>query len=106
MQEQKSKVTIRRGNFKKLDEGRDMFKESLLKMGKIQVTINNRTGEIKSWEKPFCSTWGGILEKIRSALIEINAMYHHPDYVKKHRFSIEGFTKNGYETLQKLLKTK
>ena len=104
--DKKAELVDMRGNLKKLDEGRDMFKESLLSMGKIQVTIDNRTGEVKSWEKPFFSTWSGIMKNIRNTLIEINAMYHHPDYVKKHRFSIEGFTKKGYETLQKMLKTK
>ena len=54
----------------------------------------------------FFAFWNNIMKNIKDALIEINAIYHYPDYVKKHRFSIEGFTKQGYETLQKLLKTK
>ena len=44
------------------------------------------------------------MKNIKDTLIEINATYHHPDYVKKHKISIEGFTRNGYEKLQKMLK--
>ena len=104
--EKKAELLDMRGNFRKLDEGRDVFKESLLTIGETQVTIDNKTGEIKAWKKPFFSTWKNIMKNIRDTLIEINAMFHYPDYVKKHRFSIEGFTKKGYETVQKILKTK
>lgn len=100
----KAELVDMRGNFKKLEEGRDMFKESLLTIGKTQVSIDNRTGEIKFWKKPFFSFWSSIMKNIKDTLIEINAMYHHPDYVQKHRLSIEGFTRNGYEKLQKILK--
>ena len=104
--EKQAELIDSRGNLKRLDEGRDMYQETILKVGKTQVAIDNRTGEIKSWEKPFFSTWSGVLKKIRYALIDFDVMYHQAARVKKHRFSIEGFTKKGYETLQKMLKVK
>ena len=104
--EKQAELVDLRGNLKRLDEGRDMYQETLLKVGKTQVTIDNRTGEIKSWEKPFFSTWSGIMKKIEFALIDFNIWYHQAERVKKHKFSIEGFTKKGYETLQKILKVK
>ena len=104
--EQLAELIDTRKNLKKLPEGNDMFNETLLTIGKTQLVIDNKTGKIIDWDKPFFSTWKGIMKKINDVLIRINATYHNPDYVKKHRFSIEGFTKQGYEKLQKLLKTK
>ena len=104
--EKQAELIDLRGNLKKLDEGRDMYQETVLKVGKTQVSIDNRTGEIKSWEKPFFSTWSGIMKKISFALIDFDVFYNNASRVKKHRFSIEGFTKKGYETLQKILKAK
>ena len=104
--EKQAELIDLRGNLKRLDEGRDMYLETILKVGKTQVAIDNRTGEIKSWEKPFFSTWNGIMKKISFALIDFDLWYNQANRVKKHRFSIEGFTKNGYETLQKILKAK
>ena len=95
-----------RGNLRKLEEGKDMFRESILTIGETKVSIDNRTGEIKTWEKPFFSTWSSIMKKINSTLIELNAVFHYPEHVKKYRFSLEGFTKKGYETLQNMLKKK
>ncbi len=102
--DKKAELVDLRGNLKKLVEGRDMFRETILTMGKTKVFINNQTGEIKAWEKPFFSSWSNILKNIHNTLIEINAIFHHTDYIKKYKFSIEGFTKKGYEVLQKTLK--
>ena len=89
-----------------IENRNQMFDNTYLTIGKVQLVIENKTGKIIDHYKPFWKTWNSVLKNIKDTLIEINAMYHHPDYVKKHRFSIEGFTKKGYETLQKMLKIK
>ena len=91
-----------RKNLKKLPEGKDMFNETLLTIGETELVIDNKSGKIIDWHKPFFSTWRGIMKKINTVLIMINASYHNPSCVKKHRFSVEGFTKKGAEILQNI----
>ncbi len=93
-------------HIKKLPEGKDMVKKTFLTVGNIELAIDNKSGEIVDWHKPFFSTWKGIMKKINDTLVTINAVYHNPAYVKKHQFGMKGFTKKGYETIQKILKTK
>lgn len=95
-----------RRNLDKIPEGYDMIKETLLTIGKTELVIDNKSGEIIDWNKPFFSSWKGIMKKISDTLITINATYHQPEYVKKHYFAIEGLTKKGYNKLQSLLRVK
>lgn len=95
-----------RNNLKKLPEGKDIFGTTSLTIGKVQLAIDNKSGEILAWWKPFFSTWRGIMKKIDDVLTTINVSYNNPWQVKKNKFGIKGFTKKGYETLQKMLKTK
>lgn len=91
-----------RKNLKKLPEGKDMFGTTSLTIGKVQLAIDNKSGEILAWWKPFFSTWRGIMKKINDVLITINASYHNSWQVKKHKFGIEGFTKKGAEFIEKI----
>ena len=91
-----------RKNLKKLPEGKDMFGTTSLTIGKVQLAIDNKSGEILAWWKPFFSTWRGIMKKINDVLITINASYHNSWQVKKHKFGIEGFTKKGAEFIKKI----
>ena len=91
-----------RHNLKKLPEGKDMIGTTSLTIGKVQLAIDNKTGEILAWWKPFFSTWSGIMKKINDVLVTINATYHNSWQVKKHKFGIEGFTKKGAEFLEKI----
>ena len=91
-----------RHNLKKLPEGKDMFGTTSLTIGKVQLAIDNKSGEIKDWYKPFFSSWKGIMRKINDVLVTINATYHNSVQVKKHKFGIEGFTKKGAEMLSKI----
>ena len=91
-----------RKNLKKLPEGKDMFGTTSLTIGKIQLAIDNKSGEILAWNKPFFSTWNNIMKKINNVLITINVTYHDSWQVKKHKFGLEGFTKKGAEILSKM----
>ena len=89
-----------RKNLKKLSEGKDMFGTTSLTIGKIQLTIDNRSGQILAWNKPFFSCWKGIMKKINDVLVTINATYHNSWSVKKHKFGVQGFTEKGIKFLQ------
>ena len=91
-----------RRNMKKLPEGKDIFGTTSLTIGKVQLAIDNKSGEILAWWKPFFSTWNGVMKKINDVLITINAAYHKPELVKKHKFGLEGFTKKGAEIIEKM----
>lgn len=91
-----------RHNLKKLPEGKDIFGTTSLTIGKVQLAIDNKSGEILAWNKPFLSTWRGIMKKINDVLIMINTSYHLSGHVRKHQLSIEGFTKKGAEILEKI----
>lgn len=91
-----------RQNLKKLPEGKDMFGTTSLTIGKVQLAIDNKSGEILAWNKPFLSTWRGIMKKINYVLIMINASYHQAGHVRKHQFGLEGLTKKGAEALEKI----
>ncbi|MBO5738649.1 hypothetical protein J6R97_04845 [bacterium] len=102
----KAELIDMRGNLKKLDEGKDIYNTTTLTIGKTQVSINNKTGEIKEWEKPFFSSWNTILKKIKNTLSEINTAYHQPERVHKYKLGIEGLTKEAYNKLLQMLKAK
>ena len=91
-----------RHNLKRLPEGKDMFGTTSLTIGKVQLAIDNKSGEILAWNKPFLSTWRGITKKINDVLMMINVSYHQPGHVIKHQFGIEGFTKKGADLLSKI----
>lgn len=89
-----------RYNLKKLEAGKDMFGTTSLTIGKVQLAIDNKSGEILASWKPFFSTWNSIMKKINNTLITINASYHNSAMVKKHQFNVKGFTEKGIKFLQ------
>ena len=91
-----------RHNLKRLPEGKDMFGTTSLTIGKVQLAIDNKSGEILAWNKPFLSTWRGIMKKINDVLMMINVSYHQPWHVRKHQFGIDGYTKKGADLLSKI----
>lgn len=91
-----------RRNLDKIPEGKDLFKQSLLTIGKINLVIDNKTGKITDFCKPFFTSWNKVFKQVRNTLVMINATYHNSWNVKKHQFSISGFTKKGFENLNKI----
>lgn len=100
--EKRAELIDTRKSMKKYPEGKDLFKETCLTIGKTQLVIDNKTGKIIDWYKPLLISWKNILNKINITLIAINASYHNPKIVKKHKFSIEGFTQKGFDVLNKI----
>ncbi|MBQ4114130.1 hypothetical protein IJD34_01860 [bacterium] len=91
-----------RRNLKKFPEGKDLIKETCLTIGKTELVIDNKTGKIIDYYKPFLKTWKKILKEINITLIMINASYYNSKHVIKHKFGIDGLTKKGAEILSKM----
>jgi len=84
---------------KKMPEKRQLEKQTLLTIGKSELVINNKSGEITEYKKPFFTTWRSIMKKINSCLLLFNNDYHKPEAINKTRVSLSGFTKKGLEIL-------
>ena len=91
-----------RQNMERLPEGKDMIGTTSLTIGETQLAIDNKSGEILAWHKPFFSSWKNVMKKINDTLITINNVFHNSALVKKHKLGICGFTQKGFEALQKL----
>ena len=91
-----------RQNMKKLPEGKDMIGTTSLTIGETQLAIDNKSGEILAWNKPFLKSWKSIMNKINDTLITFNNVFHNSALVKKHKFGISGFTEKGAELIRKI----
>jgi len=90
-------------NFIKVANAKEQTKaETLFTMGKIQLVINNRTGQIVDYRKPFYKTWKSINEKLSKYVDILLQNYDNKSVVKKHKLSVSGFTKKGFERLEQL----
>ena len=91
-----------RQNMKRLPEGKDMIGTTSLTIGETQLAIDNKTGEILAWNKPFLSSWKSVMKKINDTLLTINNVFHNSALVKKHKFGISGFTNKGAELIKRI----
>lgn len=76
-----------------------MVKQSIIKLGKIEFVIDNKSGEIVSNNKPFYKTWSSLMKKLGDTLSMFNLRYNDSNVVKKSEIGIEGFTHKGIEKL-------
>lgn len=72
---------------------------SLLTIGKTELVINNKTGEIIDFYKPFFTTWKNIMKKVSECISIFDSNFNNPDIVKKKKINITGFTQKGCEIL-------
>ena len=79
-----------RDNYNKLSEAKEMFGTTFLTIGKMELLINNKSGEIIAYSKPFLKTWNNILKNIRSTLLDFNSCYY-TTFVKKNYFWFKMF---------------
>ena len=88
---------------KKQPENKQLIKETLFTIGKTELVISNKTGEIIDYYKPLFTRWSNIMKKIDNYLLEFNNNYHKQDVVSKSWFGIKGFTEKGLQKLQGML---
>lgn len=98
----KNSFTDTRMFFDKIPADQQMTKDSMFAFGdKVLVVINNKTGQITDWRKPFFKSWGCILKKIDKYITLFNKHYDDNTIVKKSRHSIIGFTSRGASEIEK-----
>ena len=85
-----------------IENRNQMFDNTCLTIGKVQLVIENKTGKIIDYYKPFFKSWKKVIKQAGQAITDFLTFYNKPEMVMKHRFGIEGFTKKGFEVLEKI----
>ena len=86
----------------KVPEKNKRDSETLLTIGKTQLVIKNSNGEIIDYYKPFLKPWKKVIKQAGEVIKAFLNLYNTPEMVMKHRFNIDGFTKKGFEVLEKI----
>ena len=73
---------------------------SELALGKINLLINNRTGEVIKCRKPFLTRWEKVLKKAESALKTFKEELDNSNVVEKQIVKVSGMTKDGIKSLE------
>ncbi len=84
-------------NVGKIKQKDQMKKETHVFFDNIKLIIDNVTGEIKDFKKPFFTRWKKIMQTLDEYLVKMNDNYENADIVKKKRISVAGFTQKGFE---------
>ena len=72
---------------------------SKLIIGRTDLLINNKTGEIVRYKKPFWASWKKVLRKAENALKTFNEELDNPKVVEKQVIKLAGLTKDGVKSL-------
>lgn len=81
---------------------KSLKKEALLTIGKTELVIDNKTGEIIDYYKPFFTTWKSIMKKIEKYLNFFRENFDNSEVVEQRKLTVSGFTKKGFERFEKL----
>ena len=68
------------------------------------MVINNDTGEIIDYYKPFFTTWKSIMKKIDKYVQFFKENFDNRELVKERKLTTSGFTEEGYKKFQELKK--
>ena len=98
---EKAELIDSRQNLEQIGSKNQMFNNTLLTIGKVELVIENKTGKIIDNYKPFFKSWNSVLKNIKNTLLDFNNCYY-TKMVQKHQISINGLTKKGAEILQKI----
>lgn len=98
----KAELIDTRNKLDKIPTEKQMQGNTLLTIGKTELVIDNKSGEIIDYYKPFFTCWKNVLKKIQTTLGALNSSYNNSNIVKKHKLTVEGFTKKGFEVLSKI----
>lgn len=83
----------------KVPKEEQMHRQSRIKLGKIELTIENKSGEIVSNNKPFYESWLKVMKKLGEALTMFKEHYNDENYITKSVLGIKGFTEKEFEKL-------
>ena len=88
-----------RQNLNQIGSNNQMFGNTCMTIGKIQLVIENKTGKIIDYYKPFLKTWNSVMKNIKNTLLDFNNGFY-TKLVEKHRIGIQGFTEKGFKTIK------
>jgi hypothetical protein len=83
-----------------IENRNQMFDNTYLTIGKVQLVIENKTGKIIDYYKPFLKTWNSVLKNIKNTLLDFNNGFYTKGLVEKHRIGIQGFTEKGFKIIK------
>ena len=89
-----------RDSVNKVNQKKQLVRESLVDIGKTQLVIDNKSGEIIDYRKSFFKPWSKVLKTLEQALEIIKCNYNNPEIVQKQRLSLSGFTPKGVRKLK------
>lgn len=79
-----------------VDKAKDYFiGESDLEMGRVKLTINNATGEITKYKKPFFKSWKSIYKQASEVINCACENFGKKEVVEKRFIGIIGITQKG-----------
>lgn len=87
---------------KQVPQNEQLQKETLIEVGKAQLVINNRNGEIIDEYKPIFESWHSLLNKLSKYLKLISENFENTALVKRTRLNSSGLTEKGRIEKEKL----
>lgn len=84
------------------DNKEQMVKETLIRIGKTELVIENKIGGIIDFYKPFYKSWNSVMKKLEKVLVKINENYDNRTIVKKHAVIKKEYTTEGKKLLEQL----
>ena len=83
-------------------ERKDLKGEVLFTIGKTELVIDNQTGEIIDYYKPFYTTWNRVMKKIGTHLKFFITNFDSNELVKHKTLHMPGLTEKGWEKFEKI----
>jgi len=81
---------------------KDLKGEALFTIGKTELVIDNKTGEIIDYYKPFFTSWKTVMKKAEKYLEFFKENFDNETLVKQKMLSMQGFTEQGQKKIEKL----
>ncbi len=86
--------------FHKVKPEEQMTRNSMLIMGNTQLVIDNSTGKISDWNKPFFSCWNSIMKKVDKSINFLYENFYNTESVQKEKITLHGYSLRGFEELK------
>ena len=88
-----------------VDKAKDFFAgQSSLKMDKVKLTIDNKSGEITKYKKPFFKSWKSIYEQAGKVIDYACENFNKKDIIEKRFIGMTGVTSLGYKMIEEAKK--
>ena len=89
---------------KKVSHDKQIHGFSVLKIGKkISLDIDNATGEIVDFVKPFYKPWFVVFNQAKNILSDMRANFYNKELVKKERYSVNELTPEGRKKMKEIV---